>query len=196
MIVINYVIVKYLGVEYFIVYATFNFFADIYFNLLYGGTYGEGSIISKTYEQRNIDKGLSLLTYTYKKIFITTFIVYFITYFAIDPVAKIFIESPTILKDIKYIYISLGIVSLLGINSIYASGYLTAVKKSILFLVTSCVKSIFFAPFFVTITIIIFGKQGLWIGILVSEIIYIPIVYIFLTKVIRKIKLENLTVLK
>ncbi len=189
---INYAIQEHLSKEFFTAYATLQIFVTIYVAVFHGGIFGIMPIISKAYGSNNASKISSITKYTMIRTLIISLVLYGVVLFSVKPAANLFIEESSTVDTIFRLYVTVGIAYLTGVIAIFASGYLTALKKPMHSLVVSAGKPILLIPVCVYIGVVLYGESGLFVGVLVSEILSLPIIFITVKMANKSVKQEML----
>ncbi len=184
--VINIQINIHIGAEFFMAYAAYSMFAQIFVSPFNGGAFGTAPIVAKANGEDNKTRGLEIVAYTAFRTIIISGIIYGLTYFLINPVTVLSGYSADIISDTKYLYLTLGLVQFITIFSIYASSFLSSLKKPGLSLIISSLRPLVFIPFAAIFFISRYGETGVWLGNLIVEVAYLPIIFIIVLYAMKK----------
>lgn len=180
MIFLNRIIQDYMSVDFFTAYALLMMFTSIFIGAYQGAIFGMTPVISKLLGERNLPKIKTMAMYTFIRSLVMGIVIFLMVAALLIPIGGIFVHSEYenrdyVLDTLFLLYFTVGTVYLLNINSIFSSGYLSAVKKPALSLIVSISKTLIFIPVLVYILVSSRGDDGLFLGILAAELIFIPI---------------------
>ncbi len=205
MISINRIIQNNMTTEFFLAYSLLMMIVMLYTSVAEGAIYGVTPIISKLYGERDVDriKGLSLYAYI-RGIAVSAAIFVILIPFATS-LGSLFLTPPEGITDEMFepykaeildilfkLYITYGFVRIFNINSTYSSGLLSAVKEPLLSLITSVSKTIIFIPLFTVIMTERYGDNGLVLGAVVSEVLFIPVMLLTLRFAFKSMRKKSL----
>ncbi len=206
MISINRIIQNNMTTEFFLAYSLLMMIAMLYTAVADGAIYGIAPIVSKLYGERDVDKIKSLSLYAYIRGLIVSAAIFFVLIPFVTPIGSLFLTPPegmtyetfkpyeTEILDILFkLYITYGVVRIFNINSSYTSGLLSAVKEPLLSLITSVSKTIVFIPLFTVIMTQRYGDNGLVLGAIVSEVLFIPIMLLTLRFAFKTMRRKSLS---
>ncbi len=189
-IIINAILLKYLDYQFFLAYSTLGIFVVLYLSSFNGGVMGTSPIVSKAYGEGNLKKIDSFVIYSYLRALITAAIMFVAASFFVVPLAKIFITEDSTIRIIKMLYWTVGGVYLLSINTVYASGILSSLKKPLLSLVITVARPLIVLPFFIYIFVRFTGEKGLFLGVLSAQLFMIPLIILVVYIGRKQIKKE------
>lgn len=164
----------------------------MYIGFIFSGTYlgystGSAPIISYHYGANNIEELKSLLNKSIKLLGIVAIIMTFLAEILAKPLASIFVGYDKELLELTINAIRLYSLSyIVSWFNIYASSFFTALNNGFISALISFLRTLLFQVIAILVLPIIWGLNGIWISVLVAEILSIIVSVICFIKNGRK----------
>lgn len=182
----NMQLMKLVGADGVVAYGIIMYVSFIFTGTYFGYSIGSAPIIGYHYGAENKEELKSLLKKSLKLIGITSLVMTFLAEILARPLGGIFVSYNNNLLDMTTTAIRIFSISYLisGFN-IFASSFLTALNNGLVSAIISFLRTLLFQIAMIFILPAIFGLTGVWLAVVVAEILALA-VSILLTIINRK----------
>ncbi len=175
MLIINTILIINLSHQYFLAFSTLAIFITIYSSTQNGGIMGSMPVISKALGEGRYNKIDSFSIYVYIRTLIISTFIFLITSFLVKPISSVFLTEQSTVNLLYKLYWTLGAAYILYINSIFISGFLSALKKPFLSIIATVSKTVIITPILMFIFVTNFAEKGVLLALISVEILILPI---------------------
>ena len=185
----NIQLMKYAGTNGVVAYGIIMYVGFIFIGTYLGYSIGSAPIVGYHYGANNLDELKGLLKKSLKLIVITSIIMTGIAEIFAKPLASIFVSYDKELLEFTTnairIYALSYIVS--GIN-IFTSGFFTALNDGVTSAVVSFIRTLVFQVGAILILPLLLKTTGIWLAVVVAEILSLIVSFVFLVVKRKKYK--------
>lgn len=177
----NLQLMKYTGSNGVVAYGIIMYVGFIFSGTYLGYAIGSAPIISYHYGAENTDELKSLFKKSMKMLIITSIVMTFCAELLSKPLASIFVSYDKELLNMTTTAIRLFSLSYIisGIN-IFASSFFTALNNGLVSAIIAFLRTLLFQIVMIFILPSIFGLNGIWLSVVVAEILSLVVSIVFL----------------
>lgn len=179
----NLQLMKFAGADGVVAYGIIMYVSFIFSGTYFGYSVGSAPIISYHYGAKNKDELKSLLKKSLKLLATTSLVMTFLAEIFAKPLASIFVsynENLLIMTTTAIRLFSLSFI-ISGFN-IFASSFFTALNDGVVSAIISILRSLVFPLITIFLLPILFGINGIWIAVVIAEILGLIVSAISLIK--------------
>lgn len=177
----NFQLMKYAGSNGVVAYGIIMYVGFIFVGTYLGYSVGTAPIVGYHYGAENKEELKSILKKSLKMLVITSFIMTTLAEILAKPLASIFVSYDAELLDMTTNAIRLFGISYLisGIN-IFASSFFTALNNGFVSAAISFLRTLVFQITMILVLPMIWGLNGIWLAVVVAEILALIVSSLFL----------------
>ena len=177
----NMQLMKYAGPDGVVAYGVIMYIGFIFIGTYLGYSIGTAPIVSYHYGAENIDELKSLLKKSLKLICITSIVMTLLAELLSKLLASVFVSYDIELLELTTRAIRLFSLSYLisGLN-IFASSFFTALNNGVVSAAISCLRTLVFQVSMIFVLPLLLKLDGLWLSVVVAEILSVIVSAIFL----------------
>ncbi|MBQ2836160.1 MAG: MATE family efflux transporter [Clostridia bacterium] len=177
----NMQLMKYAGADGVVAYGVIMYIGFIFVGTYLGYSIGTAPIIGYHYGAENTDELKNLLKKSLKLICITSIVMTLLAELLSKLLASVFVSYDIELLELTTRAIRLFSLSYLisGLN-IFASSFFTALNNGVVSAAISCLRTLLFQIVMIFVLPLLLGLDGLWLSVVVAEILAVIVSGIFL----------------
>lgn len=181
----NFQLMKYAGSNGVVSYGIIMYVGFIFVGTYLGYSIGTAPIIGYNYGAKNSVELKSLLHKSFRLLFITSLVMTGLAEILAKPLSSIFVSYDASLLDMTTNAVRLFSLSYLisGIN-IFASSFFTALNNGFISAVISFLRTLIFQVAMILILPLLWGLNGIWLAVVVAEILsfFVSMAFIILNR--------------
>lgn len=177
----NMQLMKYYGENGVAAYGVLMYVGMIFFSTFMGYSVGCAPITSYNYGAKNTDEMKNVLKKSLVIIGISSFVMVGVSIGLSYPLSSLFVGYDTELRELTLLaFRYFSFVFLLAGTSIYGSSFFTALNNGLISAIISFLRTMVFQVTAIMVLPLIFGKEGIWLSNVISDIAAFIATIIFL----------------
>ena len=178
----NFQLMKYAGADGVVAYGIIMYIGFIFVGTYLGYSIGTAPIVGYHYGAKNNDELKNLLKKSFRLLIVTSVVMTVLAELFAKPLSAIFVNYNSNLLDMTVNAVRLFSLSYLisGIN-IFASSFFTALNNGFVSATISFLRTLLFQVAFVFILPAIWGLNGIWLAVVVAEVLalFVSLAFLF-----------------
>lgn len=180
--IVNRAFLIYLSPQHFEAFASANIIIILFYSIYLGSTMGLQPILSQMMGRGDFSSLKRVLSYSVKRTSFYGLLAYLSLIPFIDSILGLFIDNPQTLQYGKFFYLTMGIATLFSNFPLQSSIFYTAINRPLESAAISILRTLILIPVLSFIFIHFFLASGVAMGLIVSDIILMILLYLFIKK--------------